>query len=90
MNTTTSQFAASPVCVESDGDGRRCVTLSDGRSVELEAFRDQCRDQAQQLREQAIDEFFAAVNAAIHRRAAAVRRTIRKAGPSTAPRAFRA
>ena len=54
MSTLSSDARQTPSAVARNARGRATVMLADGRCVELDAFRDACRDSAQALRQQAI------------------------------------
>ena len=84
MNTAAFHACAMPSAIASNAQGRATVTLVDGRCVELDAFRDSCRDRAQELRRQAMTDFTDALAAALRRLSGALWRAV---GPAPAPKA---
>ena len=67
MSTLESDARQTPSAVARNARGRATVMLADGRRVELDAFRDACRDSAQALRRQAIADSADALAAAWRR-----------------------
>jgi hypothetical protein len=67
MNKQTLITSSWPTGIESDAAGRLHVTLSDGGSIELEKFKDGCRERALELRQQAMVDAFEAASTALRR-----------------------
>lgn len=84
MNTASFHACAVPSAIARNAQGRTTVMLADGRCVELDAFRDSCRDRAQELRRQAMTDFTDALAAALRRLCGALWRAVR---PALAPKA---
>ena len=56
-----------PISIDRDAAGGATVLLEDGRRGELDAFRDGCRDSAQALRREAMNQAWASTAAALRR-----------------------
>ena len=84
MDTATFHAPEVQCAIARDPQGRATVTLADGRCVELDAFRDSCRDRAQELRRQAMTDFTDALAAALRRLSGALWRAV---CPAPAPKA---
>ena len=79
MNTRIANAPAWPITVDRHGADCATVLLEDGRRVELDVFRDDCRTRAQALRREAMVEASAAMSAALRRTAVAAARLLRPA-----------
>lgn len=79
MNTRKAYATEWPITMTRAPEGGATVALADGRSVELDAFRVDCRELALELRREAMDEALAATVAALCRMSGAAVRLLRAA-----------
>jgi hypothetical protein len=79
ITTRTACAPEWPLTIERGLAGRPALMLADGRRTDLDAFRNECRERAQEMRRQAMADAVDVVLAALRRVAGAAAHLVRPA-----------